>query len=174
MHDYDITYEGVVSSTPINIFSNISASPSQIEDYLNKGTFKLKWISYDRKQIRKPEVCHSEIKVAFLRQVMRAVKQVMLLKGMDPTIISIFYDLVEFERLMIHKTSQKKKEEEEIYLRKVTLDNYIRRQMWHLGLVVLKLRKAAKAWHVRFEIIKRFSSVDRFIVNPTQNTTTRQ
>lgn len=111
---------------------------------------------------------HAEIKTAFLRQVSRAVKQVMLIKGMDPMIISVFWDMIEFERKMIQKNSQKKKEEEEIYLRKVTLDNYIRRQLWHLGLVVLKLRKAAKAWHVRYEMIKKLSSADKFIVNNIQ------
>ena len=110
-------------------------------------------------------MCHSEIKASFIRQVMRATKQVMLIKGMDPTIISVFSDLIDFEKKMIYKNSVKKKEEEEVYLRKVTLDAYLRKQLWHSGLVVLKLRKAAKAWHVRYEIIKKLSSVDRFIVN---------
>lgn len=48
-NDYEITYEGVVTLTTSNIFANPNASPAQIEDYLTKGTFKLKWISYDRK-----------------------------------------------------------------------------------------------------------------------------
>lgn len=39
----------------------------------------------------------------------------------------------------------------------------MRRQLWHLGLVVLKMRKAAKAWHVRYELMKRFDAVERFV-----------
>ena len=166
MHDYEITYEGIVTVVTNNIFAQVTSSPVQIEEYLNKGAFKLKWIKYDRNQIKKPEVCYDEIKVQFLRQVLRAAKQVILIKGMDPTIISVFHDMVEFERKMIYKTSTKKKEEEEMYLRKITLDSFLRKQLWHIGLVVLKLRKAAKAWHLRLEMIKKFSSVDRFIVNP--------
>ena len=51
----------------------------------------------------------------------------------------------------------------EDYLRIVYMDNFLKRQLWHLGLVVLKLRKAAKAWHIRFELIKKLSIVERFL-----------
>ena len=127
MHDYEITYEGITTVLTSNIFAQVTSSPVAIEEYLNKGAFKLKWIKYDRNQIKKPEVCHDEIKVHFLRQVMRAVKQVIMIKGMDPSIISVFHDLVEFERKMIYRTSSKKKEEEEMYLRKITLDSFLRK-----------------------------------------------
>ena len=53
----------------------------------------------------------------------------------------------------------------EDYHRIVYMDNYLKRQLWHLGLVVLKLRKAAKAWHIRFELIKKLSVVERFLAN---------
>ena len=45
---------------------------------------------------------HAEIKVSFLRQVMKAVRQVILLKGMDPSVVSVFFDLIELEKKMIH------------------------------------------------------------------------
>jgi len=38
---------------------------------------------------------------------MKAVKQVMLIKGLDPTIISVFYDLIDLEKKMIHRRKQK-------------------------------------------------------------------
>jgi len=40
--------------------------------------------------------------------------------------------------------------------------------MWHLGLVCLKMRKAAKAWHIRLELIKKLSAVERFVLNRTK------
>ena len=38
--------------------------------------------------------------------------------------------------------------------------------MWHLGLVVLKHRKAAKAWSLRFEILCSLSKVQKFLKDP--------
>jgi len=97
---------------------------------------------------------------------MRAVKQVMLFIGMDPTIMSVFSDLIELEKKMIHRRKKKQKlSVAEVFFRKETLDNYLKRQLWHLGLVVLKHRKAAKAWHIRFELIKKLSAVERFVLN---------
>lgn len=59
---------------------------------------------------------------------MRAVHQVMLINGMDPTIVSIFFDLVDLERRMISKSKRKfKLSSAEDSLRKVTLDNYLKR-----------------------------------------------
>ena len=37
---------------------------------------------------------------------MRAVNQVMLLKGMDPTIMSVFYDLIDLEKKMVKHTKK--------------------------------------------------------------------
>ena len=97
---------------------------------------------------------------------MTAVRSVMLLNGMDPTVISVFYDLVKLEFKMVHRKKQKQKLSSiEIDLRKVTLDLFIKAQLWHLGLVVLKQRKAAKAWHLRFELIKMLHAVDKFVLN---------
>jgi len=53
----------------------------------------------------------------------------------------------------------------EDYLRVVYLDTFLQKQIWHLGLVVLKLRKAAKAWHIRYELMKKLSSVERFLAS---------
>jgi len=53
----------------------------------------------------------------------------------------------------------------EDYLRVVYLDKFLQKQIWHLGLVVLKLRKAAKAWHIRYELMKKLSSVERFLAS---------
>ena len=66
-----------------------------------KGTLKLKWTGVDK--FNKPKLFRSEIQISFLRQVMTAVRSVMLLKGMDPTIISVFYDLVKLEFKMVHR-----------------------------------------------------------------------
>ena len=100
---------------------------------------------------------------------MKAVKQVMLIKGLDPTIISIFYDLIDLEKKMIHRRKQKQKlSVAEVFIRKETLDSYLRQQIWHLGLVCLKMRKAAKAWHIRLELIKKLSAVERFVLNRTR------
>ena len=95
---------------------------------------------------------------------MRAVSQVMLINGTDPMIISIFYDLIDLERkmLIMRKTNEKIIVDEK-FLRLETNDRYLRQQLWQLGLVVLKQRKAAKAWHLRFELIKRMSAVHSFV-----------
>ena len=85
-----------------NIFCSPSATPEQIEEFLVKGTHKLKWTGKDK--FKKPIVCRAELKITFLRQVMKAVSQVMLLKGMDPTIISVFYDLIDLEKKMVKRT----------------------------------------------------------------------
>lgn len=59
---------------------------------------------------------------------MRAVHQVMLINGMDSTIVSVFFDLVDLERRMISKSKRKfKLSSAEDSLRKVTLDNYLKR-----------------------------------------------
>ena len=65
---------------------------------------------------------------------MQAVNQVMFLKGMDPTIMSVFHDLIDLEKKMIKRTSKisnlKQKQKmslSEVTLRKVTLDNYIKK-----------------------------------------------
>ena len=34
-----------------------------------------------------------------------------------------------------------------------------------MGLVLLKHSLAAKAWHIRFELIKKLSAVERFVLN---------
>lgn len=52
----------------------------------------------------------------------------MLINGMDPTIVSVFFDLVDLERRMISKSKRKYKlSTAEDSLRKVTLDNYLKR-----------------------------------------------
>ena len=162
--DYEVKYETPVTAATINIFSNPGTPQDKIEEFLVKGMHKLKWTGKDK--FNKPVVLKSELKISFLRKVMRAVKQVMLFNGMDPTILSVFYDLIELEKKMIHRRKKKQRlSVAEVFFRKETLDNYLKRQLWHLGLVVLKHRKVAKAWHIRFELIKKLSAVERFVLN---------
>ena len=63
----------------------------------------------------------------FLRKVMRAVSQVMLINGTDPMIVSIFYDLIDLERkmLIMRKTNEKIIVDEK-FLRLETNDRYLR------------------------------------------------
>ena len=100
--DYKITYEHPVTMATSNVFSNPSSTPEIIEYFLLKGCFKLSWTGRDRQ--KKPIACEGEIQIAFLRRVMSAVSQVMLLKGMDPTIVSVFYDMIMLEEKMIKRT----------------------------------------------------------------------
>ena len=112
----------------------------------------------------KPERKEHFLKVETCRRTMRALHQVMLLQGMDPTVMNIFHDLISFELRMVHRRKPKQKmTHDDDYQRIVYLDNFLRKQLWHLGLVVLKLRKAAKAWYLRFDLIKRLSAVERFL-----------
>lgn len=160
--NYEVKYKNQTTGAQANVFSNPSATPALIEDFLVKGMHRLKWTGKDKQG--KPVAREEELKISFLRDVMKAVWQVMLLKGMDPTIISVFFDIVDLEKKMIHRRKQKQKQTKaEIFLRKETLDIYMRRQLWHLGLVVLKMRKAAKAWHIRYEMMKRLDAVERFV-----------
>ena len=102
-----------------------------------------------------------------MRSVMKAVKLVMLIKGMDPTVISVFYDLIDLESRMIKRRKKQKPKPSaaEVFLRRETLDSFVKAQLWHLGLVVLKMRKAAKEWHIRFDLIKRLSATEKFITS---------
>ena len=63
----------------------------------------------------------------FLRKVMRAVGQVMIINGMDPMIVSIFFDLIDLERkmLIMRKTNEKIIVDEK-FLRLETNDRYLR------------------------------------------------
>ena len=58
---------------------------------------------------------------------MRAVGQVMLINGMDPMIVSIFFDLIDLERkmLIMRKTNEKIIVDEK-FLRLETNDRYLR------------------------------------------------
>ena len=85
---------------------------------------------------------------------MRAVKQVMLINGKDPTLISIYNDIIGLDRRAMKKTYTAGYKE--------LWDNYICKELWHLGLVVLKHKKAAKVWNLRFEFILQFSAVAKF------------
>ena len=108
-----------------NVFSNPMATPAMIEDYLIKGSHKLKWMGKDR--LDRPIVCRAQIKISYLRQVMSAVKQIMLINGLDPTFISVFYDLIDLEKKMVHRRKQKQKlTVAEVFLRKTTLDSYLK------------------------------------------------
>ena len=124
--DYVVKYENNPSSVAqSNIFSNPNAKPQQIEDFLVRGFHKLKWTGLDK--FNKPKVFKAELQISFLRKVMTAVHQVMLLKGMDPTIMSVFYDLIGLEKKMVHRRKKKQKlTMVEVDLKKITLDNYIK------------------------------------------------
>ena len=58
---------------------------------------------------------------------MSAVKQVMLINGLDPTVMSVFFDLVDLEKKMVHRRKQKQKlTVAEVFLRKTTLDSFLK------------------------------------------------
>ena len=46
-------------------------------------------------------------------------------------------------------------------------DDFVKEQMWHLGLVVLKDRKAAKAWSLRYKLLTKLSAVEQFLSTQT-------
>lgn len=78
-------------------------------------------------KFNKPKVFKAELQISFLRKVMTAVHQVMLLKGMDPTVMSVFFDLIGLEKKMVHRRKKKQKlTMVEVDLKKVTLDNFIK------------------------------------------------
>ena len=58
---------------------------------------------------------------------MRSVGQVMLINGIDPMIISVFFDLIDLERkmLIMRKTNEKIIVDEK-FLRLETNDRYLR------------------------------------------------
>ncbi len=66
-HDYEVKYENSVNPNQQNqnVFSNPNATPKQIEDFLVKGTHKLKWTGVDK--FNKPKLFRSEIQISFLR-----------------------------------------------------------------------------------------------------------
>ena len=96
--DYEVKYDTLVTAATTKIFSNPGTPPNKIEKFLVKGMHKLKWKSKDK--FNKPVVLRSELNISFLRKVMMAVKQVMLFNEIDPTILSVFYDLIELEKKM--------------------------------------------------------------------------
>ena len=78
----------------------------------------------------------------------------MLINGKDPTLISIYNDIIGLDRRAIKKTYTSGYKE--------IWDNYLCKELWHLGLVALKHKKAAKVWNLRFEFIMQFSAVAKF------------
>ena len=78
----------------------------------------------------------------------------MLLNGKDPMLVSIYNDTVGMERRAMKKTYTSGYKE--------AWDKYISKEMWHLGLVLLKHKKAAKAWNVRFELMLQYSAIIKF------------
>ena len=78
----------------------------------------------------------------------------MLVNGKDPTPISIYYDIIGMDRRAMKKT----------YTTgfKDMWDDYLCKELWHLGLVLLKHKKAAKAWYIRYELILQLSAVTKF------------
>ena len=73
----------------------------------------------------------------------------MLVNGGDPTPVSVYFDIIILNRRAMQK----------MYQNKDIWDNYLEKQLWHLGLVVLKHKKAAKVWQIRFELVLQFSAV---------------
>ena len=81
----------------------------------------------------------------------------------------IFWKIAKQKQSKSDKKKNEKKQDKEIekdhelYLRKEIWDSFLERQIWHLGLVVLKHRKAAKAWHLRYMLMTRLSGIEEFI-----------
>ena len=67
----------------------------------------------------------------------------MLVNGTDPTPSSVFVDIIGLEKRAMQKT----------YSNKEIWDNYLCKQLWHLGLVLLRHKEPSKIWQIRFELI---------------------
>ena len=87
---------------------------------------RLKYIHTDR--ANRQDQRTGELKITFLRNVMNAIKQVMLCKGMDPMIMSIYGDLINLEKKMVHRRKHKQKlTNAEVALRRATLDKFLQK-----------------------------------------------
>ena len=112
--DYEVKYDTLVTAATTKIFSNPGTPPNKIEEFLVKGMHKLKWKGKDK--FNKLVVLRSELNISFLRKVMMAVKQVMLFNEMDPTILSVFYDLIKLEKKMINRRKKTETQSCRIFL----------------------------------------------------------
>jgi len=99
--------------------------------------------------------------------LLTCVKQLILISGENQTFINVLTDVHRLVRKLHHRQYEKHKSKAQY---NDGLDKFYRQELWHLGLVVLKHKHAAKAWSVRLDLITKLHKVKRFLEDPLVKT----